>query len=156
MTNLTLDIRGTNQLENEDIDDISDLYMLCFHSDHSEKDNPDLKSELKFVISGYMMIWFLLREGGKLVSMASYRYTNDKDLLGDLATAPDEQGKGYMREVMKEVIYFHKQNFGSSKPLTLTVNKDKEHTQRLIKTYQRFGFELCGQDKRDFYMKLDF
>lgn len=135
----SLVIKGNQQLTAYEQKTIVELICECFG------DPIEMAEDMVMSMRQLPYVWFMIKKDNKIVSMAALSYTNlsTKDILSQVATKPIYQGQGYMRIVLNELIKFYEEHKEQLKtPLVLTVDNNKDDTERLITIYQRFNFAI--------------
>ena len=119
----------------KDVSDIAEMEKMCFAV-------PWSREAFLYELSNPMARYLVLREGGRVVAYAGYRYFLDEGEITNVAVHPGHRRKGLGRSVM-EALLADAAGAGVT-ALTLEVRAHNLPAQAL---YRALGFEKIGVRK---------
>lgn len=143
---ISIEFKSSNMLE---------VYDLRICVDHIEKhfDLPHLTEANLKQVHGSRTLWILAKENSKIVGIATLT-PNNEDNLKNILVLPSYRNKGICSMMLRSIEKLYKTHKEKLNAPSLTVLKNKENTDLLIRLYQKNSYEIIKETHDKIYMTL--
>lgn len=143
---VNFEIKSSNMLSMEELKECVALLEQYFELPHLSQDQ--LNS-----ISMARTLWFITKNNNTIIGIATL--TPDKeDNLKNILVIPSYRNKGICSMMLKNIKIFYKKYKQKMHKPNLTVLKNKENTQILIKLYEKNSFSIKKETNEKIFMTL--
>jgi predicted acetyltransferase len=143
---INIEIKSSNMLSIEELKEYVSLLELYF-------DLPHLTGEHLNLVHNSRTLWFITKNNDLLIGLATL--TPDKeDNLKNILVVPSYRNKGVCSMMLKNIKIFYKKYKQKLYRPNLTVIKNKENTELLVKLYEKNYFFIEKETNEKIFMTL--
>ena len=143
---LNIEIKSSNMLSMKELELYVSLLEKYF-------DLPHLSDEHLKCVHNSRALWFIAKSNETIIGLATL--TSEKeDNLKNILVLPDYRNKGICSKILKNIKIFYKKYKQKLYRPNLTVIKNKENTEKLIKLYEKNSFFIEKETNEKIFMTL--